>query len=168
MGCIHYREFPQPLIDAQGRFTHGTAWSRYVPLQPHGAIALSRPVYNDLRPFAGGYHPDVYHHDVDKSAADGGCSAERERSPTSVTILAYPHEEWEPWWGGATEFAATDCTTKTDASEPPVLRVAPLPGRTVVFAEPLSEKPRSRWRRRGFSESGSAPSFYCAAGGPPS
>lgn len=68
-----------------------------------------------------------------------GCDAQSLDGGEYFTVLGYPHTTWDSSWGGHTEFAARRCgdketqDAKLAARTPAVLRVAPLPNRTVVF-----------------------------------
>lgn len=60
----------------------------------------------------------------------------------ALSVLAYPNREWKPEWGGTTDFIAGDCaawqqdhrTINASNYAPRVLRVGPLPHRTLVFS----------------------------------
>jgi hypothetical protein len=68
-----------------------------------------------------------------------GCDTQSLDGGEYFTVLGYPHTAWDGSWGGHTEFAARRCGDKETqdaelaAHTPAVLRVAPLPHRTVVF-----------------------------------
>ena len=75
---------------------------------------------------------------ADNLHADG-CDTSSLQGGEYFTIMAYPHARWESGWGGHTEFAARKCgdaeveDAALGAATPAVLRVAPLPDRTVAF-----------------------------------
>ena len=59
-----------------------------------------------------------------------------------ISVLAYPHHRWDASWEGATEFVRGAChPRRLDYPEaddaPPILAIAPLPHRTVVFSSDL-------------------------------
>lgn len=72
--------------------------------------------------------------------ADGCDTTLLPASAEYFTVLGYPHTKWAAEsWGGHTEFCAKRCgdpevrDTALGAETAAVLRVAPLPERTVVF-----------------------------------
>ena len=89
---------------------------------------------------------------ADNLHADG-CDTSSLQGGEYFTIMAYPHARWESEWGGHTEFAARKCgdaeveDAALGAATPAVLRVAPLPERTVVFEGALLH--RATWPREG-------------------
>ena len=100
-----------------------------------------------------GLAPDQLHADGCLDAAD----ASRD-GPHFITVISYPHAEWDSTWLGHTEWAARRCGDremfdtalgeKTNAS----LRVAPLGGRTVVFDGGILH--RATWPAEGAGVSG--------------
>ena len=59
-----------------------------------------------------------------------------------ISVLAYPHHRWDASWEGATEFVRGACHPRRleypEADDaPPILAIAPLPHRTVVFSSDL-------------------------------
>ena len=89
---------------------------------------------------------------ADNLHADG-CDTSSLQGGEYFTIMAYPHARWESGWGGHTEFAARKCgdaeveNAALGAATPAVLRVAPLPERTVAFEGALLH--RATWPREG-------------------
>ena len=63
----------------------------------------------------------------------------------ALSVLAYPNAEWLPEWGGTTDFVSGDCaswershvTVNASNYAKRVLRVGPLPHRTLVFSAGL-------------------------------
>eukprot|EP00928_Gymnodinium_smaydae_P081315 TRINITY_DN64863_c0_g1_i1.p1 TRINITY_DN64863_c0_g1~~TRINITY_DN64863_c0_g1_i1.p1 ORF type:complete len:267 (+),score=20.90 TRINITY_DN64863_c0_g1_i1:48-848(+) len=106
-----------------------------------------------------GLAPDDLHGDIDGE----DClpvSTRKRTDPLFLTVLTYPHERWLAKWEGHTEFVDRDCTDPAQydrdlgRSLPAVLRIAPLPGRTIVFQGELlhratqpTEKARKSVRR---------------------
>lgn len=69
-----------------------------------------------------GLAPDDLHSDV----AEADCHEPgdlTDEDPRFLTVLAYPHTNWQPHWQGHTEFAAANCSHAAQVSlfEPPAL-----------------------------------------------
>ena len=85
-----------------------------------------------------------------------GCDTRSLDGGEYFTVLGYPHLTWDSRWGGHTEFAARRCGDKemSDAElasrTAAVLRVAPLPHRTVVFEGQLLH--RATWPTTTFAD----------------
>eukprot|EP00927_Polykrikos_kofoidii_P055566 TRINITY_DN49792_c0_g1_i1.p1 TRINITY_DN49792_c0_g1~~TRINITY_DN49792_c0_g1_i1.p1 ORF type:complete len:413 (+),score=40.77 TRINITY_DN49792_c0_g1_i1:30-1268(+) len=75
---------------------------------------------------------DDLHSDVD-------CEWGKKTNRRYLTVLSYPHEAWESSWEGHSEWVARACEDEaafhpeSGRQLPAALRVAPRPGRTVIF-----------------------------------
>lgn len=84
-----------------------------------------------------------------------GCDSRLLDGGEYFTVLGYPHTTWDGRWGGHTEFVARRCGDKEmndadlAARTLPVLRVAPLPHRTVVFEGQILH--RATWPSDAFA-----------------